>query len=92
MEFIFPGCTLQTKAKDLDRYASGIAPKRSASSFARLENWQCCGGGLSAWQTTRSRRKLSSVRALGRRAREDRPLVTVCSACHNVIKQTERRR
>ena len=32
--------------------------------------------------------KLSSVRALAAAGAEGRPLVTVCSACHNVIKQT----
>ena len=32
--------------------------------------------------------KLSSVRALKEAAAKDQPLVTVCSACHNVVKQT----
>ena len=32
--------------------------------------------------------KLSSVRALNSAYEKEQPLVTVCSACHNVIKQT----
>ena len=49
----FPGCTLKSKATELDRLAT----------------------------------KLSSVRALADARDHDRPLLTLCSACHNVIKQ-----
>ncbi|MBQ8850660.1 MAG: CoB--CoM heterodisulfide reductase iron-sulfur subunit B family protein [Clostridia bacterium] len=82
----FPGCTLRTKAKDLDLYA-----RRSAEALGvelcELENWQCCGGVyVSANDEIAS--KLSSVRALAAARDEEQPLVTVCSACHNVIKQT----
>ena len=82
----FPGCTLRTKAKDLDLYA-----RRSAEALGvelcELEDWQCCGAVyVSAKDEIAS--KLSSVRALAAARDEDRPLVTVCSACHNVIKQT----
>ena len=38
----FPGCTLKTKAKDLDAYA-----RRSAEALGvtleELPEWQCCG-------------------------------------------------
>ena len=39
----YPGCTLRTKAKDLDRYARASA---EALGFVleELSNWQCCGG------------------------------------------------
>ena len=82
----FPGCTLRTKAKDLDLYA-----RRSAEALGveicELEDWQCCGGVfVTAKDEIAS--KLSSVRALRAARDEDLPLVTVCSACHNVIKQT----
>ena len=82
----FPGCTLRTKAKDLDLYA-----RRSAEvlgiELCEIEDWQCCGGVfVSAKDEIAS--KLSSVRALRAAKDEDMPLVTVCSACHNVIKQT----
>ena len=82
----FPGCTLRTKAKDLDAYA-----RRSASALGvelcEIPDWQCCGGVfISAKDEIAS--KLSGVRALAAARDRSEPLVTVCSACHNVIKQT----
>ena len=82
----FPGCTLRTKAKDLDFYARKCAEILGAE-LCEIENWQCCGGVyVSAKDEIAS--KLSSVRALAAARDKNQPLVTVCSACHNVIKQT----
>ena len=82
----FPGCTLRTKAKELDRYARKCAEVLGAQ-LCEIENWQCCGGVfVSAKDEVAS--KLSSVRALVAARDNSQPLVTVCSACHNVIKQT----
>jgi len=82
----FPGCTLKNKAKDLDIYA-----RRSAEvlgiTLEEIENWQCCGGVFSTAKDEIAS-KLSSVRALKEAKSKDQPLVSVCSACHNVIKQT----
>ena len=39
----FPGCTLKTKAKDLDRYGRESA-KALGFELEEIENWQCCGG------------------------------------------------
>ena len=82
----FPGCTLRTKAKELDRYARRCAEVLGIE-MCEIENWQCCGGVfVTAKDEIAS--KLPAVRAL-KAARDDaRPLVSVCSACHNVIKQT----
>ena len=82
----FPGCTLKTKAKDLDGYARKSA-QALGFSLEEIENWQCCGG---VFTTARDEiaTKLSSVRALAEAQKKDQILVTVCSACHNVIKQT----
>ncbi|WP_294413738.1 CoB--CoM heterodisulfide reductase iron-sulfur subunit B family protein [uncultured Ruminococcus sp.] len=82
----YPGCTLRTKAKDLDTYA-----RKSAECLGiNLEepaDWQCCGG---AYTTAKDEiaTKLSAVRTLNSAKENNRPLITVCSACHNVIKQT----
>lgn len=82
----FPGCTLRTKAKDLDFYARKCAEILGAE-LCEIENWQCCGGVyVSAKDEIAS--KLSSVRALVAARDKNQPLVTVCSACHNVIKRT----
>ena len=82
----FPGCTLKTKATDLDRYARRCAEVLDIT-LEELEDWQCCGG---VFTTSRKEvaTKLSSVRALKTSYQLGQPLVTVCSACHNVLKQT----
>lgn len=82
----FPGCTLRTKAKDLDKYARDCA-ELLGFTLEEPEDWQCCGG---VFTTSRDEiaTKLSSVRALKAAQDKGQPLVTVCSACHNVIKQT----
>ena len=82
----FPGCTLRTKAKELDRYARKCAEILGVE-LCEIQDWQCCGGVfVSAKDEIAS--KLPSVRALVSARDADEPLVTVCSACHNVIKQT----
>lgn len=82
----FPGCTLRTKAKDLDLYA-----RRSAEALGvelcEPKDWQCCGGVFSSAKDEIAT-KLSSVRALIAAREEGTALVSVCSACHNVLKQT----
>ena len=81
----YPGCTLRTKAKDLDRYA-----RRSAEAIgitlAELPDWQCCGGTYPMAKDEIAT-KLSSVRALVSAKELGQDLITLCSACHNVIKQ-----
>lgn len=82
----FPGCTLKNKAADLDKYARDSAAVLGVD-LEEIENWQCCGGVFTT-STDEVATKLSSVRALKSAHNADQPLVTVCSACHNVIKQT----
>ena len=82
----FPGCTLKNKAKDLDLYAYKSAEALGVT-LEEIENWQCCGGVFTTAKNEVAT-KLSSVRALKESSEKEQPLVTVCSACHNVIKQT----
>lgn len=82
----FPGCTLKNKAKDLDLYARKSA-EALGITLEEIENWQCCGGVFSTAKDEVAS-KLSSVRALKYANDKNQPLVSVCSACHNVIKQT----
>ena len=39
----YPGCTLKTKAKDLDITARKVA-ERLGVKLNELPEWQCCGG------------------------------------------------
>lgn len=82
----YPGCTLRTKAKDLDTYARASCEALGVT-LEEVPEWQCCGG---VYTTAKDEiaTKLSSVRALVAARDEGRDLVTICSACHNVIKQT----
>lgn len=81
----YPGCTLRTKAKELDEYTRRSA-KALGVELVEPENWQCCGGAYTT-ATNELATKLSAVRTL-MAAKDSKGLVTVCSACHNVIKQT----
>ena len=82
----FPGCTLKTKATDLDKYARKCAEVLGVT-LEEIENWQCCGGVFTTSKDEIAT-KLSSVRALKSANDKNQALVSVCSACHNVLKQT----
>lgn len=82
----FPGCTLKNKATDLDRYAR-ICAEALGVTLEEIENWQCCGGVFTSAKDEVAT-KLSSVRILKSAHDKGQDLVTVCSACHNVVKQT----
>ena len=81
----YPGCTLKNKAKDLDRYARASA-LALGFELEEITQWQCCGGvyPLGADEIAT---KLSSVRALNDAKEKGQDLVTVCSACHHVLKR-----
>lgn len=81
----FPGCTLKTKAKDLDDYARKSALALGVE-MEEIEDWQCCGAVYPVSKDEIAT-KLSSVRALDYAKRHGGKLLTLCSACHNVIKR-----
>lgn len=81
----YPGCTLKNKAKDLDECAR-LSAEALGFTLQEIPEWQCCGGTYTSAKDEITT-KLASIRALvaARDAKQD--LVTLCSACHNVIKQ-----
>ena len=81
----YPGCTLKNKAKDLDAYARASA-LALGFELEEIENWQCCGG-VYPLGSDEIATKLSSVRALAEAKEKGQDLVTLCSACHHVIKR-----
>lgn len=81
----YPGCTLKTKAKDLDRYAV-LSAEALGITLQEQPMWQCCGG-VYPMAKDEIATKLSSVRALVQARDEQQDLVTICSACHHVIKR-----
>ena len=81
----YPGCTLRNKAKDLDAYARASA-KALGFELEELSDWQCCGG-VYPLGTDEIASKLASVRALAQARDKGQKLVTLCSACHHVLKR-----
>lgn len=81
----FPGCTLKNKALDLDLYARASA-EALGFTLQEIPEWQCCGGEYPLAKDEIAT-KLSSVRALSDAQKAGQDLVTLCSACYNVIKQ-----
>ena len=81
----YPGCTLKTKAKELNNYAIASA-KALGIELEEVENWQCCGGVYPIAKDEIAT-KLPSVRALAQAHAKGQNLLTLCSACHNVIKR-----
>ena len=81
----FPGCTLKTQAKDLDEYARKSAQALGVT-MEEIPEWQCCGG---VYPTAKDEiaTKLSSVRVLDFAKHNGGTLLTLCSACHNVVKR-----
>ena len=81
----YPGCTLKNKAQDLDAYARASAVALGFE-LEEIEEWQCCGG-VYPLGSDEIASKLSSVRALNEAKVKGQDLVTLCSACHHVIKR-----
>lgn len=81
----YPGCTLSTKAKALDRAARRCAEVLGVP-LVELEEWQCCGAVYPMAPDAIAER-LSAARALADARDKGGVLVTLCSACHHVIKR-----
>ena len=81
----YPGCTLKTKAVKLDTYA-----RRSAQALGitleEIDEWQCCGA-VYPLGTDEIASKLAAVRVLIAAKKKNQIVVTLCSACHHVLKR-----
>ncbi|MDD6308236.1 MAG: CoB--CoM heterodisulfide reductase iron-sulfur subunit B family protein [Clostridia bacterium] len=81
----YPGCTMKAKAA----YADACARRSAAAlgfAMEELQDWQCCGGvyPLGADEVAT---KLSSVRALMAAQEKGQDVITLCAACHHVLKR-----
>ena len=81
----FPGCTLKTKGKDLDLWGRA-SMEALGIQLQELPQWQCCGA-MYPQARDEIATKLSAVRALASARDQGRELVTLCSACHHIIKR-----
>jgi heterodisulfide reductase subunit B len=82
----FPGCTLSTKARNLDQSFRESAHILGLG-LRDLPDWTCCGASfpLAADATMGF---LPPARMLARAGEIGTPLVTLCSICYNVLKRT----
>lgn len=80
----YPGCTLKDRAKQLDIYARASA-QALGIELKELPEWQCCGA-VYPQVSDEIASRLSAVRALMNS--ENGKLITMCSACHHVLKRT----
>jgi heterodisulfide reductase subunit B len=81
----YPGCTLKTKAKELDKTAK-LCAEALGFTLEEIEEWQCCGA-VYPMGTDEIATKLASIRALHAASSKEQELVTLCSACHHVLKR-----
>lgn len=81
----FPGCTLKTRGAALDR-AGRAAARKLGFGLCELPAWQCCGAVYPQVNDEIATR-LSAIRALAAAHEAGQPLVSLCSACHHVLKR-----
>jgi heterodisulfide reductase subunit B len=81
----YPGCTLKTKAQELEKFALDSATELGIK-LEEQKDWQCCGAVYPMGKDEIAT-KLSSVRSLAAARDKGEKLVTLCSACHHVIKR-----
>jgi heterodisulfide reductase subunit B len=87
MEFLyFPGCTLYTKAQNLDEAGRECA-KALGFELKELSNWTCCGATFPLAKDN-IMALAAPARILARAKEEGGALTTLCSVCFNVIKRT----
>ena len=81
----YPGCTLKTKAKELDVYGRKSLEALGVD-FEEVKEWQCCGAVYPVAKDEVAT-KLSAVRTLEYARNNGGKVLTLCSACHNVLKR-----
>lgn len=81
----YPGCTLSTNARALDRTARRCA-ERLGFPLVELPEWQCCGAVYPQAPDAVGER-LGAVRALTAARDNGGTLVALCSACYHVLKR-----
>lgn len=81
----YPGCTLKSKAQKLEKSALAAAEELGIE-LRELDEWQCCGG-VYPLAGDELITKLAAVRGLVSARERGEKLVTLCTACHHVLKR-----
>ena len=81
----FPGCTLKGQAKNMEDTTMAAATALGIE-LVELDEWQCCGAVYPLYEDELIS-LLSPVRTLA--AAKGEPLVSLCAACHHVLKRAQ---
>jgi heterodisulfide reductase subunit B len=82
----YPGCTLQTKAKNFDEALHNVATALDVT-LMELPEWVCCGAVLPL-ATDNDMKLLAPIRNLAKADAITQTLVTSCVFCYNILKRT----
>jgi len=86
----FPGCTLKTSAKNLEKSAFAIMEKLG-HELVEMDDWTCCGV-VSSLSDDDLMRHIAPLRNLIHVEDQDEDkLITLCDMCCNTLKQTNLR-
>ena len=86
----FPGCTLKTSAKNLEKTANAIMNK-FGHELKEMDDWTCCGV-VSSLSDDDLMRHLAPLRSLIHVEDEgEDKVITLCDMCCNTLKQTNLR-
>lgn len=86
----FPGCTLKTSAKNLEKSAFAIM-NALGHELVEMEDWTCCGV-VSSLSDDDLMRHLAPLRNLVHvEDQDENKLITLCDMCCNTLKQTNLR-
>jgi len=84
----YPGCTLYTKAKNLD-VSARAASRALGVELVELPTWNCCGAVFSL-ASDNIINLAAPIRNLVRAKEHGDTLVTICSGCYNALKRANR--
>jgi len=86
----FPGCTLKTSAKNLEKSAFSIMEKLG-HELVEMDDWTCCGV-VSSLSDDDLMRHIAPLRNLIHvEDQNEEKLITLCDMCCNTLKQTNLR-
>lgn len=85
----YPGCTLYSKAKNLDR-CGREAMAVLGVELVEMPSWNCCGAIYNTGSDDLAA-QVGPVRNLAKASQLSEKLITLCAACHNVLKRAQDR-
>jgi len=84
----YPGCSLRTKAKNLDDSTKAVATALGVE-LDELPSWVCCGA-VPPLVTDNIMNLLAPVRNLASAGKRGDRLVTTCAFCYNILKRSNK--